>query len=133
MYQCGRTVAFIVINDWIIWWIYLIGIILSKLRLQSWLGQESNPSIKSTISFLILFQFDKEKIEEMNFGESKRFILLANCNASRITSKLAVMDGKDTVLEDEISIDLLVGISILIITIILLICYKLLGKWSDKQ
>lgn len=63
----------------------------------------------------------------MNFGESKRFILLANCNASRITSKLAVMDGKDTVLEDEISIDLLVGISILIITIILLICYKLLG------
>lgn len=133
MYQCGRTVAFIVINDWIIWSIYLIGIILSKLRLQSWLGQESNPSIKSTISFLILFQFDKEKIEEMNFGESKRFILLANCNASRITSKLAVMDGKDTVLEDEISIDLLVGISILIITIILLICYKLLGKWSDKQ
>lgn len=127
MYQCGRTVAFIVINDWIIWWIYLIGIILSKLRLQSWLGQESNPSIKSTISFLILFQFDKEKIEEMNFGESRRFILLANCNASRITSKLAVMDGKDTVLEDEISIDLLVGISILIITIILLICYKLLG------
>lgn len=127
MYQCGRTVAFIVINDWIIWWIYLIGIILSKLWLQSWLGQESNPSIKSTISFLILFQFDKEKIEEMNFGESQRFILLANCNASRIISKLAVMDGKDTVLEDEISIDLLVGISILIITIILLICYKLLG------
>lgn len=127
MYQCGRTVAFIVINDWIIWWIYLIGIILSKLRLQSWLGQESNPSSKSTISFLIIFQFDKEKIEEMNFGESKRFILLANCNASRITLKLAVMDGKDTVLEDEISIDLLVGISILIITIILLICYKLLG------
>lgn len=63
----------------------------------------------------------------MNFGESKRFILLANCNASRITLKLAVMDGKDTVLEDEISIDLLVGISILIITIILLICYKLFG------
>nr|XP_058953110.1 uncharacterized protein LOC131780531 isoform X1 [Pocillopora verrucosa] len=53
--------------------------------------------------------FDKEKIEEMNFGESQRFILLANCNASRITSKLAVMDGKDTVLEDEISIDLLVS------------------------
>ena len=127
MYQCGRTVAFIVINDWIIWSIYLIGIILSNLWLQSWWGQESNSSSKSTISFLILFQFDKEKIEEMNFGESKRFILLANCNASRITSKLAVMDGKDTVLEDEISIDLLVGISIFIITIILLICYKLVG------
>lgn len=76
-----------------------------------------NPLGKSNDIFLILFQFDKEKIEEMNFGESKRFTLLPDCNASRITLTLTVTDGKYTVLEKDLSIDLSVGISISIIII----------------
>lgn len=54
-------------------------------------------------------QFDKEKIEEMNFGESRRFTLLPDCNASRIALTLTVTDGKYTVLEKDISIDLSVS------------------------
>lgn len=54
-------------------------------------------------------QFHKEKIEEMNFGESKRFTLLPDCNASRIALTLTVTDGKYTVLEKDLSIDLSVS------------------------
>ena len=105
----------------------LFGMHHFKLWLQSCWGQESNPLGKSNNIFLILFQFDKEKIEEINFGESRRFTLLPDCNASRIALTLTVTDGKYTVLDKDLSIDLSVGISISIIINFFLICYQLLG------
>lgn len=53
-------------------------------------------------------QFNKEKITEMNFGESRTFPLLPDCNASQINFKLIVMDGKYPVcVEDSICVNLL--------------------------